>query len=240
MTSTDDSSLAAILAPSVAASNLIKSLLMPRLTRPPPESAGPRSGLRPTSAPRQRLLLRQSRLDDVGPGDVHVPAAPGSLRADRRQWVVGGLDTGHVDGLDLTDVLEDGAELAGEAFQLVVGQGESRQAGEVGYLVSGDLRHDYRSLVKRHPAVSAPSTSLPASGRRRSAEPVRRETVLRVPSYLLRVQLEDRPGSLGSLAVALGSVGADILSLDVVERGAGLRRSTTWSSNCPPARCPTC
>ena len=45
--------------------------------------------------------------------------------------------------------------------------------------------------------------------------------MLRVPSYLLRVQLEDRPGSLGSLAVALGSVGADILSLDVVERGPG-------------------
>jgi hypothetical protein len=43
----------------------------------------------------------------------------------------------------------------------------------------------------------------------------------RVPSYLLRVELEDRPGSLGSLAVALGSVGADILSLDVVERGTG-------------------
>jgi hypothetical protein len=42
-----------------------------------------------------------------------------------------------------------------------------------------------------------------------------------VRSYLLRVQLEDRPGSLGSLAVALGSVGADILSLDVVERGPG-------------------
>ena len=40
-------------------------------------------------------------------------------------------------------------------------------------------------------------------------------------SYLLRVELEDRPGSLGSLAVALGSVGADILSLDVVERGLG-------------------
>jgi hypothetical protein len=45
--------------------------------------------------------------------------------------------------------------------------------------------------------------------------------VLPVPSYLLRVQLDDRPGSLGSLAVALGSVGADILSLDVVERAAG-------------------
>jgi hypothetical protein len=47
-------------------------------------------------------------------------------------------------------------------------------------------------------------------------------TVLPVPSYLLRVQLVDRPGSLGSLAVALGSVGADILSLDVVERLSGL------------------
>jgi hypothetical protein len=46
-------------------------------------------------------------------------------------------------------------------------------------------------------------------------------TVLRVPTYLLRVELEDRPGSLGSLAVALGSVGADILSLDVVERASG-------------------
>lgn len=46
-------------------------------------------------------------------------------------------------------------------------------------------------------------------------------TVFRVRSYLLRVQLDDRPGSLGSLAVALGSVGADILSLDVVERTSG-------------------
>jgi hypothetical protein len=44
---------------------------------------------------------------------------------------------------------------------------------------------------------------------------------VRVPSYLLRVQLVDQPGSLGSLAVALGSVGADILSLDVVERASG-------------------
>jgi hypothetical protein len=44
---------------------------------------------------------------------------------------------------------------------------------------------------------------------------------VRVPSYLLRVQLVDRPGSLGSLAVALGQVGADILSLDVVERASG-------------------
>lgn len=41
-------------------------------------------------------------------------------------------------------------------------------------------------------------------------------------SYLLRVLLPDRPGSLGSLAVALGSVGADIISLDVVDRFDGV------------------
>ena len=42
-----------------------------------------------------------------------------------------------------------------------------------------------------------------------------------MPSYLLRIRLVDRPGSLGALALALGSVGADILSLDVVERSSG-------------------
>ena len=42
-----------------------------------------------------------------------------------------------------------------------------------------------------------------------------------VMSFLLRVTLPDLPGSLGSLAIALGSVGADILSLDVLERGDG-------------------
>ena len=42
-------------------------------------------------------------------------------------------------------------------------------------------------------------------------------------SYLLRVVLPDKPGSLGALATALGNVGADIVSLDVIERGPGRR-----------------
>ncbi len=37
--------------------------------------------------------------------------------------------------------------------------------------------------------------------------------------YLLRVVLPDRPGMLGAVATAIGTVGADIVSLDVVERG---------------------
>lgn len=40
-------------------------------------------------------------------------------------------------------------------------------------------------------------------------------------TYLLRVVLPDRPGTLGALATALGSEGADILSVDVVERSSG-------------------
>ena len=38
-------------------------------------------------------------------------------------------------------------------------------------------------------------------------------------AYLLRLVLPDRPGMLGAIATALGEAGADIVSLDVVERG---------------------
>ena len=41
-------------------------------------------------------------------------------------------------------------------------------------------------------------------------------------SFLIRVQLPDVPGTLGAVATALGSIGADILSVDVVERGSGV------------------
>lgn len=41
-------------------------------------------------------------------------------------------------------------------------------------------------------------------------------------SFLIRVQLPDIPGTLGAVASALGRIGADILSVDVVERGAGV------------------
>jgi hypothetical protein len=40
-------------------------------------------------------------------------------------------------------------------------------------------------------------------------------------SFLLRVVLPDKPGSLGSVATALGNAGADILGVDVVERAGG-------------------
>jgi hypothetical protein len=40
-------------------------------------------------------------------------------------------------------------------------------------------------------------------------------------SFLIRVQLPDVPGALGAVAPALGEIGADILSVDVVERSDG-------------------
>lgn len=40
-------------------------------------------------------------------------------------------------------------------------------------------------------------------------------------SFLLRVVLPDKPGSLGAVATALGNAGADILGVDVVERSRG-------------------
>jgi ACT domain len=41
-------------------------------------------------------------------------------------------------------------------------------------------------------------------------------------SYLLRLVVPDRPGTLGALATALGHAGVDIISVDVLERGGGV------------------
>jgi hypothetical protein len=40
--------------------------------------------------------------------------------------------------------------------------------------------------------------------------------------FLMRVTLPDRPGSLGSVATAMGGVGADINAVEIVEKGAGI------------------
>jgi hypothetical protein len=42
-----------------------------------------------------------------------------------------------------------------------------------------------------------------------------------VPEFLLRVWLPDRPGALGSVASRIGSVGGDLVGIDILERGAG-------------------
>jgi len=43
-----------------------------------------------------------------------------------------------------------------------------------------------------------------------------------VSNYLVRVQLPDRPGALGAVASRIGSVGGDVISIDILERGRGV------------------
>jgi len=54
-------------------------------------------------------------------------------------------------------------------------------------------------------------------------------------SYLMRVVLPDRPGVLGAVATALGGAGADILSVDVIERAPG-RATDDFVVELPPDR----
>lgn len=40
-------------------------------------------------------------------------------------------------------------------------------------------------------------------------------------NYLIRVKLPDRPGALGAVASRIGSVGGDVVSIDILQRGRG-------------------
>ena len=130
MTSVDDSSLAAIFAASVAASGSddVGHSASPRIcgTAKRPSTA--------SGAAASACLLGQARRDLVRAGDV-----------DGFERVVGRFDAGDVDGLDLADVGQDGVELAGVAVQLVVGQRQPSQLGQMGYLVAGDLGHERKA-----------------------------------------------------------------------------------------------
>ncbi len=43
-----------------------------------------------------------------------------------------------------------------------------------------------------------------------------------MPNYLIRVQLPDRPGALGAVASRIGSVGGDVVSIDILQRDNGV------------------
>jgi hypothetical protein len=56
-------------------------------------------------------------------------------------------------------------------------------------------------------------------------------------SYLLRLVVPDRPGTLGAVATALGEAGVDIVSVDVLERGSGVAVDDVVI-DLPPGRLP--
>lgn len=43
----------------------------------------------------------------------------------------------------------------------------------------------------------------------------------RMPSFVLRIWLADRPGALGAVASRIGAVGGDLVGIDILERGDG-------------------
>ncbi|MBU3718179.1 MAG: ACT domain-containing protein, partial [Actinobacteria bacterium] len=43
-----------------------------------------------------------------------------------------------------------------------------------------------------------------------------------VSAHVIRLWLPDRPGTLGRVAAAIGSVGADVTGIEILERGAGM------------------
>jgi hypothetical protein len=47
-------------------------------------------------------------------------------------------------------------------------------------------------------------------------------SVTGVSNYLIRVQLPDRPGALGAVASRIGSVGGDVVSIDILQRQDGV------------------
>jgi hypothetical protein len=43
-----------------------------------------------------------------------------------------------------------------------------------------------------------------------------------MPTFVVRLWLPDRPGTLGRVAAAIGSVEADVVGIEILERGAGM------------------
>ena len=46
-------------------------------------------------------------------------------------------------------------------------------------------------------------------------------SVARMTTYVIRLWVPDRPGALGAVASRIGSVGGDVVGIDILERGAG-------------------
>ena len=221
VTSTDDTSLAAILAPSVAASQPDQSS---RHSALPQDPRAPRIGRRPASgACASASLLRQARLDDVGPGDVDV-----------LERVVGGLDVGDVDGLDLADVAR-GWRRAGRRSCPA-----RRRSGRAGPGGRGGRPRLGRSATRRQSLVTARRLSRGA-GRR----PIRRAACSLCNSVARAFVSAAGPagGPTGQPRLARRGARLGGRRHPVPRRGGARRRatrSTTWWSTCRRARCPTC
>jgi len=122
----------------------------------------PKAVVRGVRCPLEQPLAVPALARLVGPQHVLEPS-----------HVRSGLDAVEVEGLDDFDVLENVAELGGHALDLLVGEVQPRQPGDVQDLVAID--HERDSRLRAAFAVRGPRTAPPPRLRRRSR--VRAEAV---------------------------------------------------------------
>lgn len=115
---------------------------------------------------------------------------------------------------------EDHVELLGEDVELGIGDSKPGEPGEMGHLVAAYAAAGRGIGCIGHDRTVYGSSGSRIVGRTRNHPVTSIGHPCRV-SYLLRIVLPDRPGTLGAVASALGAVGADIMSLDVIERSPG-------------------
>src|SRR5262249_27941157 len=113
--------------------------------------------------------------------------------------------------------------LAREDIEFLVGDGKAGQPREMRHLGPADVsrrivRHDGRVYEAPQRTVARIRGRPPRLIGLNPPDTQEREDDH--VSYLLRVILPDRPGALGAVATALGEAGADILSVDVIERSS--------------------
>ncbi len=138
VTSTEDSSLAAILRPSVAASRRIE---LAHRTPPPPGSAAPRTGRRPRPAPRRaprpgsgtaRPRRRRVTLTSASPVAALRPPGAGcrsaSTSVTSTAWI-------------WLTCSKMASSWPAKLTEFLVGQRQPGQLGQPGDLVAGDLGH---------------------------------------------------------------------------------------------------
>ena len=139
----------------------------------------------------QCLFRRQARHDYVFPhdGDVSVNVLGGVAQR---------LNTFGVDLPDRGHVIDNPVDLSCVFIQLLLPQVQAGQAGQVGNIFARNLRHGFHSSQANQPPWTSGGASIGSM------------------SFLMRVRMPDTPGSLGLLAMALGTVGGDIRGVDIV------------------------
>ena len=131
-------------------------------------------------------------------GNDYIFTHNGNIAVNVLGGVAQRLDSRRVHLPDSGHVIDDPVDLSCVFIQLLRPQVQASQAGQVGNIFARNLRHGFYSSQANQPPWTSGSASIGCM------------------SFLMRVRMPDSPGSLGLLAMALGTVGGDIRGVDIV------------------------